>query len=74
MKFKVGDVVVVHKPEDITEPPVWVDKMDIFCGVEAVVQRVYDNEWGVVLVLNFPGRWAYNAKWCTLVDDFSGNI
>ena len=74
MKFKVGDVVVVRKPQDRHEHPVWTKEMDEYNGKEGVVKTVKERDWGQLICLDFPDYWLFSNKWCTLVDDFYGNV
>ena len=74
MKFKVGDVVVVHKPLNVDEHPCWVIDMDMFEGKEAKVIETVDHPVVALIRLDIGKNYIFNPRWCTLVDDFLGNV
>lgn len=56
--FKVGDKVIVHKPDDVGERPFWISGMDKLNGTVQVVQEV--NEYGFI---KFRGMYKFHPKW-----------
>lgn len=38
MEFNIGDAVVIHKPENTHEFPIWNDDMDKFDGMRSTVR------------------------------------
>ena len=74
MSFNVGDLVVVHRPSSIKEPPSWVSGMDIYDGCEAEIASIKERPRVTIVTLDFgDGRgvspYNFNAKWLTLCNE-----
>ena len=61
MKFKVGDVVVVHRPADVEKYPTWLSGMDMFKGKEAVVRKVVDDQMAALVRLDISEKYIFYA-------------
>ena len=63
-EFKVGDKVIIHKPDDTSESPGWMSKMDKWDGKEVTIETLFgdcfdikeDNYW------SFANSWAEKAS------------
>lgn len=65
-KFKVGDVVIMSRPKDISELPTWVPGlMDEFHEREVVVRRYSSAGYIQIEESGF----FFNENWATLARD-----
>jgi len=66
MKLRVGDKVLVKRPEDKSEGPGWEGSMDYMDGKTATIAKFEDD--GDVLLEEDPVGYSYDPKWLTKVD------
>ena len=62
MRFKKGDRVIAHRPENARDryvSPMWTDGMDAYDGRELIVESTIDEEFIRVKGTAF----VFNAKW-----------
>lgn len=72
-EFNVGDKVVAHKPEDVSEAPSWVGYMDGFDGAELTIESL--DMWGSnTFVEVVESEYSFNIKWLTHAEEFEGNV
>lgn len=64
MKLKRGDKVLVQKPENIHESPVWVFAMDKFDGKIMTVSSAGEDR----VRLEGAGSYTFNTKWLVPLD------
>ena len=72
MEYKVGDVVIIHKPADICQSPGWMPEMDKYDGKTAVITDVKESIYGsftYVKIENDGGRWKFNVLWLEPYED-----
>lgn len=67
--FEVGDIVIVHKPEDPHEYPGWNMNMDSFVGIELAIKEIRGIKRDIVKLEGDNNRWIYNVKWLELVEE-----
>lgn len=79
-RFRVGDYVVVHKPEDIDEFPLWECEMADCEGAVAQIRNIWDHRGETAVALE--GRdscsvngWFFNIRWLEPLKTFeSANL
>lgn len=74
-KIYKGDVVVVHKPLDVCEHPVWVPDMDKYDGKKFIVSNVFESN--NTALLSGIGLFSFNINWLERVttdDDFDTEV
>ena len=64
-KYKIGDCVILHKPEDTDEYPTWVHDMDEFDGAEVTIEGYNDDTCFYVKDIDF---FVFNEDWATPVE------
>ena len=72
MKYNVGDVVIIHKPENIWQDPKWLPDMDEYDKKVAVITEVKEVTYGhytFVKIENDGGRWKFNVLWLEPYED-----
>lgn len=72
MEYRVGDVVIIHKPADVDQSPGWMPEMDEYNGKTAVITDVKESRYGnftYVKIENDGCRWKYNVLWLELYED-----
>ena len=68
--LQVGDVVIVHKPENVMEKPYWVPEMDSYDGKECIVSSVVlDIDGGFYRVKVEGDTYYFRDTWMTLAED-----
>lgn len=65
-KFCVGDMVIIHRPEDIDERPGWNSLMDCYDSKEVEITKYRPS--GFFEVENST-RWCFNDNWAELIGD-----
>lgn len=65
--FKVGDRVLIQKPANTAEAPLWVDCMDYTHGEVGVVGAIHESNIRVKTERGFIA-WAYHPKWLFKLD------
>lgn len=68
MKFKIGDRVVLHKPNDVSESPHWTPEMEWFDGVEIIIKCISDG--GRIIHEGY----AFNVHWAILSNSKQSTI
>lgn len=64
MRFDKGDTVIVHKPNDTRESPIWLPDMDKYDGMS---MTVYADRGGIVWL--DETEYSFNRKWLELISD-----
>ena len=73
-RFKVGDVVTVHKPKNINQHPGWTQFMDRFDGDNLVIKALTEHDDETVCSLRGGTGYLFNVKWLEVEDFFEGNV
>lgn len=60
-KISKGDIVIVHKPLDVWEHPIWVEDMDKYDGKIFVVSDVFGDN--TALISNDDSFFFSNINW-----------
>ncbi len=61
--FKVGDVVIVNKPNDTEESPGWVSDMDEFDGKQTEIT----HDWGDgTFSIRLDYSYVFHESWFTI--------
>lgn len=66
-KISKGDIVIVHKPLDVWEHPIWVADMDKYDGKIFVVSDVFGDN--TALLSNDDSFSFFNINWLQLVKE-----
>ena len=66
-KISKGDVVIVHKPLDVWEHPIWVADMDKYDGKIFVVFDVFSDN--TALLSNDDSFSFFNINWLQPVEE-----
>ena len=75
-KFKSGDVVIVKKPEIVTQWPSWTNQMNRFDGGTFTINKLIDDTVDEVYSLKMEDDYWFLHSWLTLIDPepFEGNV
>lgn len=69
--LKPGDLVLVMKPEDPAEPPLWVGGMDDYAGNVYMVKQIHEDDYGEQYASLLDGRepvpFKFRVSWLTKV-------
>ena len=65
MIYKIGDCVILHKPENVDEHPTWCDEMDELDGAEVTIEEYEDDTCFYAKDVDF---WVFNESWATPVE------
>lgn len=60
-KISKGDIVIVHKPLDVWEHPIWVEDMDKYDGKIFVVSDIFGDN--TALISNDDSFFFSNINW-----------
>lgn len=71
-ELKIGDPVIIKKPKNVKEHPVWIPRMDMWNGQIATIRNIWDfakpiggNRKGLYLndLDDKDINWSFNKKW-----------
>lgn len=65
-KLSIGDEVIVHRPDNVDESPIWVSGMDEFDGVQGWIKEISGS--GKFVRISGASEFWYNSKWCERVE------
>lgn len=63
-KFCVGDMIIIHRPEDVDESPGWNSLMDRYDNKEVEITKYRPSGFFEV---EHNGRWCFNDNWAEIV-------
>lgn len=66
MKFKIGDKIIIHKPNDINKYPGWCTPMDKYNNKQTTIRDINKNNH-IKIEQDKYHEWEFNPNWCKLI-------
>ena len=66
--FKVGDLVIVHKPKNTDEAPIWISEMHEYDGIETTIKRIIHEDGYDLMKLYDCEEYSFRDAWLEPAD------